>query len=55
MNVFLTEPAEQYLRLIYEYYQFDVSVNVAQRIIDRIFTRLSHWKILQNAEGLNPI
>jgi len=26
MNVFLTEPAEQYLRAIHEYYQFNVSV-----------------------------
>ncbi len=39
MNVFLSEPTERYLRVIYKYYKFHVSVKVAQKIIGQIFAR----------------
>jgi toxin ParE1/3/4 len=54
MSVFLTEPAEQYLKGIYKYYEFNVSAEVAQKITDKIFTRIESLEIFAERGRIEP-
>jgi plasmid stabilization system protein ParE len=54
MSVFLTEPAEQYLRGIYMYYESNISATMAQKIKEQIFTRIESLENFAERGRIEP-